>query len=86
MWKKHPKTKIYRHQGNGSIFEVVEDDTRRTFRTVYTVKFEKAIVILHAFQKKSKTGIETSKQDKDLINSRMQLAKQIYEKWLNNEE
>lgn len=84
--EKHPKAKIYKHQGSGSILEVVENDTSGTFRAIYTVKFEKAIVILHAFQKKSKTGIETTKQDKDLIDSRMQAAKQIYKEWLKNEK
>lgn len=84
--EKHPKAKIYKHQGSGGILEVVEDDTAGTFRTLYTVKFEKAVIILHAFQKKSKKGIETTKQDKDLISSRMQLAKQIYEEWLEHEK
>jgi phage-related protein len=84
--EKHSKAKIYKHQGSGSILEVVEDGIGGTFRAVYTVKFEKAVVILHAFQKKSKTGKETSKQDKDLIDSRMQMAKQIYENWLKKLE
>ncbi len=84
--EKHSKAKIYKHQGSGGILEVMEDDSSGTFRAIYTVKFEKAIVILHAFQKKSKTGIETTKQDKDLINSRMQMAKQVYEEWLKNEK
>jgi phage-related protein len=38
------------------------------------------LIVLHVFQKKSKTGIETTKQDKDFIQSRMQMAKQIYDK------
>ena len=81
--EKHHKTKIFKHHGGG-ILEVVEDDSRGTFRVVYTVKFAKAIVVLHAFQKKSKTGIKTPQQDKDLIESRLKLAVQIYQDWLTS--
>lgn len=43
--------------GDGSgVFEVVENDSGRAFRAVYTVRFAKAIYVLHAFEKKSKRG------------------------------
>lgn len=43
------------------------------------MKFEEAIAVLHVFQKKSKQGIATPKQDVELIQSRFKLAKQMYE-------
>ena len=36
---------------------------------------------LHAFQKKSKKGIETPKPDMELIRSRLKLAEIIYKEW-----
>lgn len=42
-----------------------------TFRTVYTVKFTTAIFVLHAFQKKSKSGIKTPIVDIKLIQRRL---------------
>ena len=65
------------------ILEIVENFDGDTYRTVYTVKFKHAVYVLHAFQKKSKKGIETSKQDIDLIRSRLKDAKSHYEarKW-----
>jgi phage-related protein len=30
--------------------------------------------VLHVFQKKSKTGVETPKKDRDLIEKRLQIA------------
>ena len=39
------------------------------YREVYTVRFEEVIYVLHIFQKKSKKGIETPKQDIELIKS-----------------
>src|ERR1700739_1876939 len=35
------------------VFEVVEDHRGDTYRAVYTVQFEKAVYVLHAFQKRS---------------------------------
>jgi phage-related protein len=38
---------------------------------MYTVRYTEAIYVLHAFQKKSKRGIATSKKDIDLIRQRL---------------
>lgn len=59
-------------KGTGSgVFELVEDHRGDTFRAVYTVKIEDCIYVLHAFQKKSKSGIKTTKADVDLIEQRL---------------
>lgn len=58
------------------MIEVVEDDDGNTYRAVYTVKFNKGVYVLHCFQKKSHKGIETSKQDRDMIEARLKLARQ----------
>jgi phage-related protein len=50
-------------------------------RAVYTVRFSEVIVVLHAFQKKSKKDSATPKQDMDLIHSRLKLAEEIYKFW-----
>jgi phage-related protein len=39
-------------------------------KSVYTVRIVDSVHVLHAFQKKSKTGIETPKPDVDLIERR----------------
>lgn len=48
---------------------------------MYTVRFTDVIIVLHAFQKKSKRGIETPKQDMELIRSRLKLAEELYKEW-----
>lgn len=67
--------------GGASVIELIQDHKGDTFRAVYTVKFSDAIVVLHAFQKKSKRGIETPKQDKELIQLRLKLAQELYKEW-----
>lgn len=64
--------------GGANVLEVVIDDTGSTYRAVYTVRFEKAIYALHAFQKKSKRGTATPKREIDLIRSRLKLAQAHY--------
>lgn len=80
--KKAPEAKTMSHFGSAAIVEIADDYERNTYRAVYTVEFPKAVIVLHAFQKKSKTGIKTPKSDIDLIVERRKTAKEIYEHWL----
>jgi phage-related protein len=75
---KHPRAKPWKGLGPG-VFEIVEDDDGNTFRTLYTVRFAKAVYDLHAFQKKSKSGIKTPREDVERIVHRMQSALQHYQ-------
>jgi phage-related protein len=60
------------------ILEIVENFSGGTYRAVYTVRFQRVIYVLHCFQKKSKHGIKTLRQDIDLIKRRMKLAEEGY--------
>ncbi len=73
---KHPDTKPLKGFKGASVLEVVEDFDGDTYRAVYTVKLKKAVYVLHVFQKKSKHGIATPKQDINLIEARFQRAKE----------
>lgn len=53
------------------MLEVVARHDGDTWRSVYTVRFSDAIYVLHAFQKKSKSGIATPKSEIDLIKQRL---------------
>jgi phage-related protein len=75
---KHPSAKPWRGEGPG-VFEVVEDHRGNTYRAVYTVRFEGVVYVLHAFQKKSPSGIRTSKRDVDLIAQRINEARKDFE-------
>lgn len=46
---------------------------------VYAVRFRKAVYVLHAFQKKSPSGIRTAGMDVDLVAQRLKVAKNDYE-------
>lgn len=53
------------------VYELVEDHRGNTYRAVYTVRIAGNVHVLHAFQKKSKSGIKTPKRDVDLIERRL---------------
>ena len=59
--------------------ELVTDFRVDTYRAAYTVRFAKAVYVLHCFQKKSPSGIRTAKADIDLIHQRLKTARNDYE-------
>lgn len=62
--------KPWKGLGSG-VYELVEDHRGDTFRAVYTVRVGDAVHVLHAFQKKSKSGIATPQPDVELIEKRL---------------
>jgi phage-related protein len=78
---KHPDAKPLAGFGGGGVLEVVEDFVGDTYRAVYTVRLAGAVYVLHAFQKKSKRGIQTPQRDIDLIKERLERAEQEHEQW-----
>lgn len=75
---KHPKSKVLKGFGSADVIELIDKDAHGTYRAVYTVKMPKVVFVLHVFQKKSKHGIATPKQDIDLIKNRLKMAQEIY--------
>lgn len=72
--EQHDAARVLKGFGGAGVLEVVEDDAGGTYRAVYTVKFKEAVFVLHCFQKKSKSGIETPKREMDIIHSRLKIA------------
>jgi phage-related protein len=72
--------------GSAHVREITKDDEGGTYRTIYTVKFGEAIYVLHVFQKKSKKGIATPKQEMDKVKARLKEAQQIHENQQGKDE
>ncbi len=65
-------------KGLGSgVYEVALRHRGDAYRSVYTLQFEGALWVVHAFQKKSKSGIATPKQDIDLVVERIKRLKEM---------
>ena len=75
---KHPNARPLRGFHGAGVLEVIEDFDGDTYRAVYTVRFAGVVYGLHAFQKKSRKGIETPKSDIDLVKQRLKVAAEDY--------
>ena len=75
---KQDRTKPLKGFAGAGVLEVIEDHDGDTYRAVYTVKFAGVVYVLHCFQKKSKSGIATSRQTMDLIRQRLRTAETLH--------
>ena len=73
-----PAAKPWKGVGAG-VLELVESRSGNAYRAVYTVRFERAVYVLHAFQKKSPSGIRTAKHDIELVAERLRTAQRDHE-------
>jgi phage-related protein len=62
--------------GSG-VMELALKHSGDAFRVVYALQIGDDIWVLHAFQKKSKTGIKTPKREIDLIHDRLKRLKEM---------
>lgn len=69
--EEYDSVKALKGYAGRSVLEIIATHASGTYRAVYTVRFRDAIYVLHAFQKKSKKGIETPKHDIELIDRRL---------------
>ena len=60
-----------------AVMEIVCNYDSNTYRAIYTVKIGTIVYVLHCFQKKSKRGSETPKQEIDLIQDRLLMALKV---------
>ncbi len=79
---KHTDAKPLRGFGGAGVLEIIEDHHGDTFRAVYTIRLAGRVYVLHAFQKKSKAGIQTPKAAIDLIKSRLKRAEEEHAAWV----
>ena len=83
---KHPDAKPLQGFGGAGVLEIVEDHESGTYRAVYTVRFARAVYMLHAFQKKSTRGIKTPKHEIERIQKRLKTAEEHYAEWIREQE
>ena len=73
-----PAAKSLKGFGGHHVMEIVAPFDGDAWRTVYTARFRDFVYVLHAFQKKSKSGIATPKAEIDLIHQRLAAAERDY--------
>jgi phage-related protein len=77
MGEIDPAAKPLKGFGGATVMEIIDRYDTNTYRAVYTVQFSNVIYVLHAFQKKSKSGIATPQKDIELIRRRLAEAQRL---------
>jgi phage-related protein len=72
----HESAKVL-HGFPETVWQVRASAPGGTYRAVYVAQLGAAIYVLHAFQKKSTSGIATPQRELDLIRQRLQLARKL---------
>ena len=62
-------------KGLSGVMELVERYSTDTYRAVYVANIGGVVYVLHCFKKKSKRGIQTPKEDMDIIRRRLKEAR-----------
>lgn len=68
-----PSAKAMKGLGT-SVMELTGQFDGNAYRSVYTVRFDTAVYVLHCFEKKSRRGIKTPLHEIDLIKRRLREA------------
>jgi len=71
--------KPFRGHGAG-VYEIVSNFNTDAYRAIYIVNLDDCLYVLHAFQKKSKSGIKTPKTDLNIIDTRLKQLKMFLRK------
>jgi phage-related protein len=72
---KSDNAKPFKGVGSG-VFEIAVRHRGDAFRAIYAVQIGVDLWVLHAFQKKSKSGIKTPQFEVDLIRERIKRLKE----------
>jgi phage-related protein len=76
--EEYPSVRALKGFGGRSVLEIVASHESGTYWAVYTVRFEGAVYVLYAFQKKSKTGIATPRTEIEVVRQRLAATERDY--------
>jgi phage-related protein len=62
---------------DAGVYEIAVSHHSDAFRTIYALRLDSDIWVIHAFQKKSKQGIKTPKHEIDLIRNRIKRLREM---------
>ena len=74
--RKADMAKPMKGLGTG-VYEIVLRFRTDAYRTVYLVNLGEAVWVIHAFQKKSRTGIKTPHHEIDVVRERIKRLKEM---------
>jgi len=70
----YSKAKSFRGGGSG-VYEIATEYNKNAYRVIYIVGLDNMMYVVHSFQKKSKRGIKTPKEEIEVIKQRLKLLR-----------
>ena len=74
LGERYRKAKPFKGCGPG-VYEIATEHDKNAYRAIYTVNISDGVYVVHCFQKKSKQGIKTPKEEVELIKKRLTFLK-----------
>lgn len=68
------KAKAFKGLGSG-VYEIATEQDKNAYRSIYVLNLNDTVYVLHCFQKKSKRGIKTPKEEIEVIEKRLKLLR-----------
>ena len=79
--QKHSDAKPLKGCGGAGVLEIADAYKGDAYRVIYTTRFAGVVYVLHAFKKKSTSGIAMPKQHINVIQQRLKDAAAIHAEW-----
>ncbi len=76
--ERHPDARLMVGFRGARVMEIPDDHDGDTYRTMYTATLGNTVYVLHAFKKKSTSGIKTPQHDIATIELRLKRAKELH--------
>lgn len=70
LGERYKKAKLFKGCGPG-VYEVATEYDKNAYRAIYIVSLSDMVYVVHCFQKKSKQGIKTPREEVELIKKRL---------------
>lgn len=77
LGETHNSVKFFKGYGAG-IYEIISNYNTNTYRVIYTIEIEGCVYVLHSFQKKSKSGIKTPREELIIIKERLKYLRFLF--------
>lgn len=70
LGERYRKAKPFKGYGAG-VYEIATEYDKNAYRLIYILSLNDTVYVVHCFQKKSKQGIKTPKEEVELIKQRL---------------
>lgn len=80
LGERYRKAKPLKGYGSG-VYEIATEYDKNAYRAIYILSLGDTVYVVHCFQKKSKQGIKTPREEVEVIKKRLQFLRSAIDTW-----